>query len=248
MLLVFQHSDSGTLGTMRPLLDEYALPVRMIRIQRNDPMPEDLDDVEGIIALGGPQSANDSNPALEREMGLLRAAHATGLPILGICLGAQLLAKALGGEVTRMHKPEIGWLEVTLNELGREDPLFAGIGWTTRQFHWHTEQVTTLPKGGRVLAKSAACPIQAWGVGLRTYALQYHPEVDETTIRRWLREDAHQLGPAETTADDVLRATMEQLPTMMRLTERLVANWALCVAPGERGVRGPGPNRASVGV
>lgn len=236
MILVFQHSESGPLGTIRELLNLHALRLREVRIHRNDPVPDDLDDVEAIISLGGPQSANDANPALEREMRLLKTAHASDLPILGICLGSQLLAKALGGEVARMPAPEIGWHGVALSPVGREDPLFFGIGWTSAQFHWHADHVAKLPAGARTLASSKACPVQAWGAGLRTYGLQYHPEVDEATIRRWLREDANQLAPAGTTSDAVLSATVANLADMQRLTERLVGNWVGYVV--SRGVAG----------
>jgi len=248
MLLVLQHSESGPLGLFRPLLDEYAMAVRTVHIHRNEAIPDDLDDVDGIITLGGPQSANDRTPALEREAALLQSAHAQSLPILGVCLGSQLLAKALGGEVGALPSAEIGWHDVTLSPVGREDPLLAGIGWTTKQFHWHGEHVVSLPKGARLLAGSTACPVQAWGAGLRSYGLQYHPEVEEATIHRWLREDASQLGPAGTTADSILAATTEHLGAMSRLTERLIANWALFVAPFDRRYRGVASNRASAAV
>jgi GMP synthase-like glutamine amidotransferase len=248
MLLVIQHSESGPLGLIRPLLAEYAMGVRTVGLHRHEAIPDDLDDIDGIISLGGPQSANDRSPLLEREIALLQSAHAQSLPILGVCLGSQLLAKALGGEVGRLPVAEIGWRDVALSAIGREDPLFTGIGWRTAQFHWHSEQVTTLPKEARLLGSSSACPVQAWGAGLRSYGLQYHPEVEEATIHRWLREDASQLGPAGVSADAVLSATVENLATMARLTERLIANWALFVAPFDRRYHGVPSNRASAGV
>lgn len=238
MLLVLQHSDSSPLGTIGPILVDHAMKISTVRLDRNEPLPPDLDDVDAIISLGGPQCANDANPVLEREMGLLRAAHARALPVLGLCLGAQLLAKALGGEVAKLSRPEIGWHEVTLTPVGREDPLFSGIAWTSSQFHWHADGVSKLPPGARALASSKGCAVQAFGVGLRSYGIQYHPEVTEATIQRWLREGPEQLAPAATSSMEILEGTRRGGSDMARLAQRLVTNWALFVAPNDRRYRG----------
>src|SRR5262245_54528724 len=104
MLLVLQHSDSNSLGTLGEVLSEYTYAVRVVRLHRGEALPLDLDDVDGIISLGGPQSANDNHATIRREQDLLRTAHAMELPLLGICLGCQMLAKALGGEVAKLDK------------------------------------------------------------------------------------------------------------------------------------------------
>lgn len=253
MLLVFQHSDSSTIGTLGPVLAEFAQGLRIVRIHRGDAIPLDLDEVDGIISLGGPQSANDESPVLRREMDLMRTAHAMGLPLFGICLGCQLMAKALGGEVAKLGSgapaggaavqpppsaAEIGWHEVALTPTGREEPLFAGIGWKTMQFGWHNDEVTKLPPGGRLLASSAKCKVQAWGLDLRTFAVQYHPEVDEATIQRYTREGAHELSTAGLSSTALIEGTRGHLADMMRWSQRLFEQWALLVAPVDRRYRG----------
>lgn len=246
MLLVFQHSDSSTIGTLGPVLGEFAQGLRIVRVHRGDSIPLDLDDVDGIISLGGPQSANDESPVLRREMDLMRTAHAMGMPLFGICLGCQLLAKALGGEVAKMggagrgapSDAEIGWYDVSLTPIGREDPLFAGIGWKTAQLCWHNDEVTKLPPGGRLLASSARCKVQAWGLDLRTYAVQYHPELDEAAIQRYTREGAHELTTAGISSTTLIEGTRANLADMTRWARRLFEQWAILVAPVDRRYRG----------
>lgn len=244
MLLVLEHSVSDTLGTLRDVLLGNAHALRICRLHRGERLPEDLDDIDGIIALGGPGSANDASPTTRRELELIRTAHAMGLPLLGICLGSQLFAKALGGEVAPMAAgPEVGWHSVRLNAIGREDPLFAGIAWESMQFHWHHEEVTTLPTSARLLASSAACRVQAWVLGLRTYGIQFHPELDESTVHRMIREGAHDLSGARIDGgridpNTLVAGTHTHLPTMQRLAQRIFEQWALFVAPVDRRYRG----------
>jgi GMP synthase-like glutamine amidotransferase len=243
MLLVLQHSDSSTIGTLGPALVDHAHALRTIRLHRGEALPADLDDIDGIIALGGPQSGNDESPVLRREMDLMRTAHAMGLPLFGICLGCQLLAKALGGEVAKMAVgpqagPEIGWCDVKLSAVGRGDPLFTGIGWTTSQFQWHHDEVVKLPPAARLLASSARCKVQAWGLGLRTYAVQFHPELDEAAIQRFVREGANELAAAGISANSIIEGNRAHLAEMRRSAERLFESWCLFVAPVERRYRG----------
>ncbi|HMN95944.1 MAG TPA: type 1 glutamine amidotransferase [Phycisphaerales bacterium] len=243
MLLVLEHSASDTLGTMHEVLTSLAHRLRICRLHRGERLPEDLDDIDGIIALGGPGSANDPSPTTQRELELFRTADAMGLPLLGICLGSQLLAKAFGGTVSPLRDgPEIGWREVRLTPVGREEPLFAGIAWGSMQFHWHHDEVASPPPGARVLASSDRCAVQAWGLGLRVYGIQYHPELDEQRIHRMIREGAHELsgsgGGERVDSNALLGATREHLPAMQRLARRLFEQWALFVAPIERRYRG----------
>ncbi len=247
MLLVIEHSDVAPLGTLGPILMDHAHRLKVVRLSRGEPLPRDLDDVDGLIVCGGPQSANDTTPVMQRGLELIREAHGRSLPVLGICLGAQMLAKALGGEVGALDPgengggPEIGWDLVRLTPAGREDPLFTGIGWTAPQFHWHGEQVTKLPPGARALASSARTKVQAFGVGLRSYGLQYHPEVDERGIQRLLVDGAREMQQHKISADSILTQTRTHLATFERSAQRLFASWTLYVAPSDR--KNPGVAR-----
>ena len=141
-------------------------------------MPETLDAFEGVVSCGGPQSpADDALDFIEDEMSILADAMERQIPVIGLCLGCQLLARALGGTVEKIDGgPEIGWHEVTMTPAGREEIMLRGIGWKTLQPQWHHWQVGTLPAGSTLLASSQRCTVQAWKVGMRGYAFQFHPE------------------------------------------------------------------------
>jgi GMP synthase-like glutamine amidotransferase len=108
-----------------------------------------------------------------------------GRPFLGVCLGHQLLASALGGAVRLMDQQEIGLHEVTLTEAGRRDPLFAGFAKAVETFQWHGAEIVRLPDGAETLAGNAACPIQAFRYGPHAYGLQYHVEITASTVDEW---------------------------------------------------------------
>src|SRR5690242_13136135 len=132
-ILVFEHSNDSGSERLGETLRDYGARLRVLHLHEGDHVPGDLDDVDGIISCGGPQAAyDDSVPWLEAQMNLMRQAHAEEMPVLGICLGSQILARALGGKVEKNPAGiEFGWHEVKLNPVGREDPLHAGIAWSS---------------------------------------------------------------------------------------------------------------------
>ena len=137
--------------------------------------------------MGGPMSANDPLPGLAEELGLIRRAVIEGMPLLGICLGSQLIAKALGARVYRNRELEIGWEPVHLTDAGRADPLFSGLASPLMLFHWHGETFD-LPEGAERLAWSAKCRHQAFRYGRSVYGLQFHPEVTSAMIADWCEQ------------------------------------------------------------
>ena len=182
-VVVIQHGPSTGAQRLGAALRDYGHRLRVISLHERDALPADLDDVDGVVITGGPQSATDDHDWLEPEKEFLRGADAAGLPVVGICLGSQILAAALGGEVGPVEDGiELGWHEVTLTPVGTDDAVHAGIAWRSMQFHWHRQQVTETPPGARVLASSERCPVQSWATGLRTYGFQYHPEIYRATV------------------------------------------------------------------
>jgi GMP synthase-like glutamine amidotransferase len=135
-------------------------------------------------------SVNDDLAYLRREEEYIRQAIARGVPVLGICLGAQLIAHALGAPVRRNPVKEIGWFDVTATPAGRSDPVFEGFGERECVFHWHGETFD-LPPGAALLASSERCRNQAFRVGSAVYGMQFHLEVTPQMIAAWCLEDVN---------------------------------------------------------
>lgn len=238
-ILVFEHSARSGVGRLGQTLRNYGHKLRIVRLHVGEPMPIDLDDVDGIVSCGGPQSSNDDSlPWLQPQMELLRAASQAEMPVVGICLGCQMLARALGGEVRTMDRPEIGWHEVHLTPTGREDPLYAGIAWTSVQAHWHGDEVSTLPQGARLLASSNHCKVQSWAIGLRTYGFQYHPEIDQHGMDAFTSDNPDGLVRAGITPEELRKQTQKHYPAFARLSDRLFDAIALLLMPVDRRYRG----------
>ncbi len=239
-ILVFEHTTRTGIQRLGRTLSHYGHRLRLVRRHLNDPIPADLDDIDGIVSCGGPQSANDDSlPWLEPEMALMRQAHEREMPVVGLCLGSQILARALGGEVDTMSDgPEVGWHEVALTPVGREDPIHAGIPWRSIQAHFHYDCVTELPPGAKLLASSDCCKVQAWTAGLRTYAFQYHPEIDFETMDSVAEDDPELLSKTGIAREQLRQETDAHYPAFERLTNRLFENIALLLMPVDRRYRG----------
>jgi GMP synthase-like glutamine amidotransferase len=188
-----------------------------------------------LIVLGGAMSANDGEkfPFLIAELDWLRKAVRRNLPTLGICLGAQILAKALGAEVYRNAQPEIGWFEIELLPDAGNDRLFCGRAAKETVFHWHNDTFD-LPAGAVQLAQSAACRQQAFRFGKNAYALQFHVEMVPDLMELWLRE--HAARHSGCTADGVDPASIRSaapaaFPAMNSFSRCLLGRFAaLCRA------------------
>ena len=238
-IVILEHGPSTGAMRLAAALRDYGHRIRVIELHAGAAVPADLDDTDGIVATGGNYSANDTEPWLAPEMEFLARADAAQLPVIGICLGSQVLARALGGEVAPMEGGiELGWHEVALTPAGAEDPLYAGIAWTSMQFHWHQDQVTKMPEGARVLATSERCQTQAWACGLRTYGFQYHPEVYADTAAAWAARHPDALLEAGITLDELKTRTVEHYPSFERLSRRLFDAIAMLLVPSDRRYKG----------
>ena len=187
-LLVLQHVPHELLGTLNPLLKRSGFRIRYVNFARHPDAQPSLDGYDGLVVLGGPMSVNDAHRLqhLTTEMNLIEQAMKRNLPVLGICLGAQLIAKTLGAAVYPNQEKEIGWYDVSPTDHAQSDPLLAAFAASEKIFQWHGETFE-IPKTTLHLAFSSLCANQAFRCGANVYGFQFHLEVDERMIHRWLR-------------------------------------------------------------
>ncbi len=185
-ILVLRHEPFEHLGHFAKLLQSAEIPFEYKDL--GQPLALDAGSEghghTGVIIMGGPQSANDASPGLAAEMRVIGEAVAKGLPVLGVCLGAQLIAKTLGARVYKNSVPEIGWAPVHFTDAAKTDPLFSGFASPTTFFHWHGETFD-IPAGAEWLAYSDNCRHQAFRYGRNVYGVQFHPEIESAMILDW---------------------------------------------------------------
>jgi len=186
---VIRHVPFEGLGLIEPVLQRHELPIRWHEIGGTLTDAE-LSGSQALILMGGPMSANDPDPWVESEIDLIRRALQREIPILGVCLGAQLIAKALGGRVYRNPVKEIGWYQTYWTEAGRIDPVFGGLPEGVHIFQWHGETFD-IPPGAEWLAYTKTCAHQAFRAGINVYGIQFHPEVTAEIIEDWISQDAN---------------------------------------------------------
>lgn len=212
-ILIFRHFPTEGPGYFAQFLDRQGLAHRTIKIDAGEAIPESIDDISGLVLMGGPMSVNDSLPWIPKVLRLIRDAVTADVPVLGHCLGGQLLSKALGGRVRANRAKEFGWLPVTAVKssltgvwLGELPPQF-------EVFHWHGETFS-IPPGATHLLKSRYCRNQAFVIG-KSLGLQCHIEMTPALVRSWAHAGAGEIAGA-------LPAASVQRPAQMRisLTER----------------------------
>ena len=187
-VLIIKHVDIEGPGLIEYCLRQRKISYQILCLGTDDLLPKP-DGFTHIVLLGGPMNVyeEDHYPFLRTEDLFIKEAIQRGKHILGICLGAQLIAKALGAKVTKAPVTEIGWYDMSLTEEGSTDPLFASLPKTFRVFQWH-EDTFEIPKWGKLLATATTVPNQAFRYGDNAYGLQFHLEVTTEMIQEWMGE------------------------------------------------------------
>ncbi|MFH1355927.1 MAG: gamma-glutamyl-gamma-aminobutyrate hydrolase family protein [bacterium] len=223
-ILVCQHVPYEILGTFDPLLRNKGFRIKFVNFGRFPALQPSLEGYDGLIILGGPMNVDQEDlfSHLKFEKQLILDAINKDIPVLGICLGAQLIASALGGIVSKAKQKEIGWYPVHITEAGKQDPVLRCFHNTEQIFQWHGDTFT-VPTGATLLATAPTCHNQAFRYGDRVYAFQFHLEVDEPLIERWLRVAPHrkELKDLKGTIDPkiIRQSTPENIDRLKELSD-----------------------------
>ena len=177
---IFTHAICEPPAYLVALLDRLKYPYQQVCLYQDQRVPMSLDDISALVFMGGPGDVNDPTDWMRQELLLIEQAQSRGIPMLGICLGAQLLSKAMGGKVWLADSLEVGWHEVELSPAARQHPWFDGVAQQFTVFQWHAHNFLP-PPGCEILASSACTPCQAYVAG-NSLALQFHLEMDVDII------------------------------------------------------------------
>ena len=215
-VLVIMHVENEGPGVFGELLQAAGVEVRVARLHLGDSLPEPRE-FDAVLSMGGPMNVYEEEryPFLRDETRFLQAATERDLPVLGICLGAQMIAKAAGAAVTKNHVEEVGWSAVRLTGEGQADPLFRGLPATLPVFQWHGDTFG-IPEGGALLATGSDCHHQALRFR-RSYGLQFHLEADRALLAEWFA--------GKEAGVEILRRCDELAPEVNRHVRMLFANF-----------------------
>ncbi len=225
-VLIFRHVECEGPAYLADFLDARHIPWKVVKVDKGDPVPDSPDQSSGLVFMGGPMSVNDDLPWVKQELELIRAAHAKKIPLLGHCLGGQLISKALGGSVTRNPVQEIGWFPLT--PIISDEALLwtADLPFNTEIFHWHGETFS-LPDGAIPLFRSKHCVNQGFAMG-NTLALQCHVEIKQEDIIEWCREyDAGNMVATETVQNTAMMLQNVETRTrqLHEFADKLYTQW-----------------------
>lgn len=231
-ILVLQHSDIGTPGRLGATLRDHGFSLDIRRADLGQ-APTDLDNIHALLVLGGPANVTDIDKHvwMQREAALIKQAHQRELPVVGICLGHQLIAHALGGVVAKREKPLVGFYPVTIPPPAQTETILAGVRWEHQQLFSCGQEVTQLPPGATALMTSKHTRHVAYRVGIRTFGFQFHFECDRPMADKLIDSSKADMPGAGVTPSDVKVQLDQQYDTFARLGDRLSVNIATYCFP-----------------
>jgi GMP synthase-like glutamine amidotransferase len=225
-LLIFRHIECEGPGFLAEILSRYDIPWHLVAIDRHDPLPDSLEDCSGLVFMGGPMSVNDDHPWIRQELSLIRSAFRQGLPVLGHCLGGQLISKALGGQVTANPLREIGWHPVRSCRGPVADDWLEGSVDDVELFHWHGETFS-VPDGAALILEDEWCAHQAFAIG-NILALQCHVEMTASMVREWVKlyqDELDDPSPAVQSCTEIHRDLEKRIAAMQAVAATLYRRW-----------------------
>jgi GMP synthase (glutamine-hydrolysing) len=228
--IVLQHVACETPGLIGVELERAGVSLDFVRTFAGEAVPRELGDAAGVVVMGGPMGVYeaDRHPHLRDEMRLLERALAAEVPVLGVCLGSQLLAAALAARVAPGPRKEIGWFPVTLREEAADDPLWHGIEREFVAYHWHGDRFD-LPHGAVALASSALTPLQAYRYGANAYGILFHMEVTEEIVTGMVETFAAEVAEERLDGATIVGETRQRLEDLHRVARTVFSRFAATV-------------------
>jgi GMP synthase-like glutamine amidotransferase len=225
-VLIFRHVEYEGPGYLQDFLLRENIPFNLVCVDANDSIPDNPGNASGLVFMGGHMSVNDPLPWISAELRLIQMAIAQDIPVLGHCLGGQLIARALGASIIQNPVDEIGWHTTWKVANQGLAPCLAGLDNKLELFHWHSETFT-LPAGAQPILKSAFCENQGFVTG-KTLAMQCHIEMTEVLVQDWAERSRTDLIPSESvqSADEMMHDLPGRIARLNRVADHVYRHWA----------------------